>query len=114
MVDTIYAEDEIIGTKKAQEIISKFRHAKVTSIKRFGEVFNPSNQNFRIQKRAPALILAKKHGKTVLPSPEGYGFEQGRGFYFSHMLNCLYDCRYCFLQGMYRSAHYVLLSLIHI
>lgn len=24
------------------------------------------------------------------------------------MLNCLYDCRYCFLQGMYQSAHYVL------
>ena len=24
------------------------------------------------------------------------------------MLNCLYDCRYCFLQGMYPSAHYVL------
>ena len=23
------------------------------------------------------------------------------------MLNCPYDCRYCFLQGMYRSAHYV-------
>ena len=41
MVDTIYVEHEIIGTKKAQEIISKFRHAKVTSIKRFGEVFNP-------------------------------------------------------------------------
>ena len=24
------------------------------------------------------------------------------------MLNCLYDCRYCFLQGMYSSANYVL------
>ena len=24
------------------------------------------------------------------------------------MLNCVYDCRYCFLQGMFRSAHYVL------
>jgi DNA repair photolyase len=24
------------------------------------------------------------------------------------MLNCIYDCRYCFLQGMFRSAHYVL------
>ena len=23
------------------------------------------------------------------------------------MHNCIYDCRYCFLQGMYRSAHYV-------
>ena len=24
------------------------------------------------------------------------------------MLNCVYDCRYCFLQGMYQSAHYVI------
>jgi spore photoproduct lyase len=62
------------------------------------------------RKQAPALILAKKHGKKVLPAPEGYGFEQGSGFYFSHMLNCLYDCRYCFLQGMYRSAHYILFT----
>jgi len=23
------------------------------------------------------------------------------------MLNCIYDCRYCFLQGMYQSAHQV-------
>ena len=30
-----------------------------------------------------------------------------QNFYFSHMLNCIYDCRYCFLQGMYRSANYV-------
>ena len=69
MVDTIYVEDEIIGTKKAQEIISKFRHAKVTSIKRFGEVFNPSNQNFRIQKTNPALILAKNKKDLFLMPP---------------------------------------------
>ncbi len=23
------------------------------------------------------------------------------------MMNCVYDCRYCFLQGLYESAHYV-------
>ena len=57
MVDTIYAEDEIIGTKKAQEIISKFRHAKVTSIKRFGEVFNPSNQISGFRKQTLLLFL---------------------------------------------------------
>ena len=65
MVDTIYAEDEIIGTKKAQEIISKFKHAKVISIKKFGEVFNPSNQNFRIQKIPLQLI-----GHPILRSVE--------------------------------------------
>ena len=24
------------------------------------------------------------------------------------MYNCIYDCRYCFLQGMYSSSNYVL------
>ena len=107
MVDTIYAEDEIIGTKKAQEIISKFRHAKVISIKRFGEVFNPSNQNFRIQKINPALILARKQKGFVLNAPEGFGIRDQDNYYFSHMYNCLYDCSYCFLQGMYDSGNLV-------
>ena len=113
MVDTIYAEDEIIGTKKAQEIISKFRHAKVTSIKRFGEVFNPSNQNFRIQKTNPALILAKKQKGFVLDAPKGFGIGDQNNYYFSHMYNCLYDCSYCFLQGMYNSANYLVFVNFH-
>ncbi|MBG10356.1 MAG: DNA photolyase [Gammaproteobacteria bacterium] len=104
----VYIEREISEHDSVKRIIAKVREVPIITIERYGEVFNRTGQNFRIQKRAPALILAKKHGKTVLPAPEGYGFEQGRGFYFSHMLNCLYDCRYCFLQGMYRSAHYVL------
>lgn len=28
--------------------------------------------------------------------------------YFCHVLNCVYDCRYCFLQAMHRSAHLVM------
>ena len=60
-----------------------------------------------MQKRRPALILAHKTGQRVLAAPVGYGIGGGHNFYFSHMLNCLYDCRYCFLQGMYRSAHMV-------
>ncbi len=75
---------------------------------RYTHVFNNSAQNFRIQKQQPSLILAKKNHKRVLPTPAGYGIGGEHNYYFSHMLNCLYDCRYCFLQGMYRSAHYVL------
>ena len=44
----------------------------------------------------------------VLKTPEKYGIGNRHNYYFSHMLNCIYDCRYCFLQGMYRSAHYVI------
>jgi len=45
---------------------------------------------------------------VVMPAPEQYETGGGAQYYFSHMLNCVYDCRYCFLQGMFRSANYLL------
>ncbi|MGB0647278.1 MAG: SPL family radical SAM protein, partial [Bradymonadia bacterium] len=65
-------------------------------------------QDFRVQKQRPALILAAKNNRKVLPTPVGFGVGGEENYYFSHLLNCIYDCRYCFLQGMYRSANYVL------
>lgn len=108
MFSTIYVEQEIQKHPRVAEILERCPQVPVVVCERYGEIFNRKGQNFRTQKKAPALILARKHGQCVLPTPAGYGFESDAGYYFSHMLNCLYDCRYCFLQGMYRSAHYVL------
>ena len=45
---------------------------------------------------------------TVLKTPDNFTIGFKKNYYFSHMLNCIYDCKYCFLQGMYNSANYVL------
>jgi len=108
MIHTVYCEKAIAEHPTTLRIRQRFPRAAWIPIERYGEVFNRRNQNFRLQKRQPSLILARKHGQLVLPAPSGYGIGHGRNFYMSHMLNCVYDCRYCFLQGMYRSAHYVL------
>ena len=108
MIGLIYVEQEIAEHPRTRALLERFPQATHVPIERYGEVFNRKAQNFRLQKRRPALILASKHGQRVLPAPEGYGVGGSRNHYFSHMLNCVYDCRYCFLQGMYRSAHYVL------
>jgi spore photoproduct lyase len=108
MFSAIYFEKAIKDHPRVLELLARFSQLPHIECERYGEVFNRSAQNFRIQKQNPALILARKHGNCVLPAPAGYGFEGGESYYFSHMMNCLYDCRYCFLQGMYRSAHYVL------
>jgi spore photoproduct lyase len=108
MISTIYVEREAAAHPRARELVARFRRATVVPCERYGEVFNRRAQSFRLQKRRPALILARKNGRFLLDTPAGYGFGATPGFYFSHMYNCLYDCRYCFLQGMYRSAHYVL------
>ena len=108
MIDTIYIEESIAGHPRTKEILLRFPQATPISCSNYKEIFNPSGQNFRLQKKKPSLILAEKTGHLALPIPETYGIGGKRNFYFSHMLNCLYDCRYCFLQGMYPSAHYVL------
>jgi spore photoproduct lyase len=108
MFSTLYIEEQIAEHPRTRAICERFPQATQVTCERYGEVFNPKAQDFRLQKRKPALILAHKHNGRVLKTPEGYGIGGRNNYYFSHMLNCLYDCRYCFLQGMYRSAHYVL------
>ena len=108
MIDTIYLEDGAENYPKTKDILSRFPKAHVIPCKHYKEVFNPSGQSFRLQKKKPALILARQTGKLVHPIPQSYGVGGTHNYYFSHLLNCLYDCRYCFLQGMYPSAHYVL------
>ena len=107
MVSTVYIETEVASHPRTTAILSRFPKAEIVECERYSQVFNPKAQNFQLQKQNPSLILAKKHKGLVLPAPVGYGVGGDSNYYFSHMLNCVYDCRYCFLQGMYSSAHYV-------
>ncbi len=108
MIDVLYIESSVWGHPRAQAILQRFPVAEQISCESYRELFNRKAQNFRLQKQNPALILARKPAQWVLPAPDAYAIGKGKNFYFSHMLNCIYDCRYCFLQGMYQSANYVL------
>jgi spore photoproduct lyase len=108
MFDRIYIEESVQNEALTQELLERFSDADQIQCQRYTEIFNKKAQNFRLQKKNPALILARKFENFVLPAQEGFGIGAEENYYFSHMLNCLYDCRYCFLQGMYSSANYVL------
>ncbi|MFQ5660512.1 MAG: radical SAM protein [Gammaproteobacteria bacterium] len=108
MFETIYIEEAVDRHPRVAGIVARFPNATIIPCKRYTEIFNRKAQNFRLQKHRPALILAEKFSNFILQAPDSYGIGSENNFYFSHMLNCIYDCRYCFLQGMYRSAHYVL------
>jgi spore photoproduct lyase len=108
MIQTIYVEEEVKYHKRTLSVLNQFPKASRVLCHHYGEIFNVRSQNFRLQKKSPALILARKAGNLVLDAPAGYGIGGKTNYYFSHMLNCLFDCRYCFLQGLYRSANYVM------
>tara|TARA_A100001011_G_scaffold312276_1_gene329622 strand:- start:12836 stop:13837 length:1002 start_codon:yes stop_codon:yes gene_type:complete len=108
MIETIYVEESVEEHSRTKKILKKFPNSTIIVCDRYKEIFNRKKQNFRIQKTSPSLIIAKKNNNFVLPTPKGLGIGSNKNYYFSHMLNCLYDCRYCFLQGMYESSNFVL------
>lgn len=108
MFERIYVEKAVSDHFRTKKILERFPKATVIECESYREVFNRRGQNFRLQKRSPQLMLAQKQGNFSWKTPEGYGIGGENNYYFSHMLNCIYDCRYCFLQGMYQSAHFVL------
>lgn len=107
MFKKIYIENQIKDHPSAIKILNKYPGKPVVYCDHYKNIFNPSAQDFRAQKKSPSLILAKQTGIRVLPTPEGFGVGGARNYYFSHFLNCLYDCQYCFLQGLYPSANFV-------
>lgn len=107
-MNIVYVEKNIRNHPNTLRILDRVaKNSHIIECDHYKEVFNPQSQNFRIQKQNPALILAQKLGNKVLPTPPNFGIGGKNNYYFSHMLNCVYDCRYCFLQGMYSSANYV-------
>lgn len=104
----IYIEEEIASHWRTHEILARLPDAVRIPCTRYDEVFDREHQDFRLQKRRPSLILGRAEQALVDEAPVGYHLGGRRNFRFAHMLNCIYDCRFCFLQGMNRSASYVI------
>lgn len=77
-------------------------------IENFAELTQRRSADWSDQKRVPKLILALKRSELLYPCSDVAPNFGHQNFYYSvPMQNCLYDCEYCYLQGMYTSAHLV-------
>lgn len=104
----IYVEEEAFKYEMCKDILEKFKSSKIIKIDNYKEVFSKNNQNFEIQKKTPKLILAlKKDGFIYEGAKVCESFGNENFYYTSSVLNCIYDCEYCYLQGVYSSANIV-------
>ncbi len=105
----LYVEEQVLDHPQSLKIIEKFSSSKVIVIKHYKDVFNRVNQDFNAQSESKNLILAKKErGFIHKGSYFSDGFDHDNFYYTSSLLGCLYDCEYCYLQGLYQSANSVL------
>ena len=107
MFPLIYVEEALRNHPTVDRICRTYPHTPLVFCHNYAEVFHPKAQNFRAQKQKPSLILAHRQKHWLIPVPPHHTLGGSHHFYFSHILNCPYDCRYCFLQGMFSSANYV-------
>ena len=104
----IYVEKRVKNEEYVKEILAKFPKAEIIEINHYKDRFNPYYQSFRAQKEAQSLILAKKEAPFIYEASDLIQKQDINFFYTTPMLNCIYDCHYCFLQGMYPSSNLVL------
>ncbi len=104
----LYIEEQAFAYPDTDAVRKKFPQAEIISIRDYRELFNRHQQDFRRQKRSMKLILAVKDSPHIYVG-SGYAPDFGHPhfYYNALMMNCVYDCDYCYLQGMFTSANIV-------
>ena len=104
----IYLEAGVEDYALTRTILDRLPNATRVAVKNYKDVFARPGQNFQLQKRTPKLILARKKDHFIYEGSEASQDFGYRNFYYnSLLLNCIYNCDYCYLQGMYPSGNMV-------
>ncbi len=104
----IYVEERIRCHEVTRSILDEFPDSRIIPIRHYKDVFSRPGQDFAAQKASQQLILAQGRppflykGAEVCPS-----FGNPAFYYASSVMNCIYNCGYCYLQGMYPCANLV-------
>lgn len=105
----IYVENDIKNLDFTKKILNKFSESKIIYINNYKDVFDRAKQNFNVQKNSQKLILAKAYDNFIYEGSEMCeDFGQRNFYYSSSILNCIYDCKYCYLKGLYPSSNIVI------
>lgn len=105
----IYVERAALAYPLTREILDKYSDAQIVYINHYKDVFNRSKQDYVLQHNAQSLILAKQTGNYLYDgAPVCQNFGNEYFYYTSCMMNCIYDCEYCYLKGMYPSGNMVI------
>lgn len=105
----IYVEKSVWNHARTQKILAKFPSAKIIEIDHYKDVFCRSRQSHPLQHHTQKLILSARQGALLYEgAPVCQSFGNPYFYYASCAMNCIFDCEYCYLKGMYPSANIVI------
>lgn len=104
----VYIEKDLLGDAVTERIVSRLPHAKIIAVSHYKDVFARSRQQYDVQKASRCLILARNTGRLIYDgAPMCQDFDMENFSYTNSVMNCIYDCDYCFLKGVYDTPNIV-------
>jgi spore photoproduct lyase len=104
----IYVEEDSYEYPTTSTILNKYPNATKIEIKNYKHIFNRANQNFQAQKDSVKLVLAVRRDSFYYKGVSVSYHSKVENFYYNTLiLNCVYNCEYCYLQGMFHSGNVV-------
>ncbi len=110
MFQNIYVESEVLAQPYTQNILKFFKDIPSTEIRAIEDHFGKVKKPYLHKRTDLNLFLGKKRGQLIKETPDAYGTQTGKHYYFIHAYNCVYECEYCFLQGYFHSPDIVLFT----
>lgn len=100
----IVMEENLRENLRANAIRDVFPDLPVTFISHYKDVLRRTTRDTE----GKVLILAEKKGTLLYPgAPVCQDFGNRHFYYASNVMNCIFDCEYCYLKGMYPAGHIV-------
>ncbi len=96
----LYIEEAVRDNADVKRITERLKLPDIAYIKHYKDILagGPSAESGR------NLVLANKTGRLLYEgAPVCQDFGNSHFYYTSCVMNCLYDCEYCYLKGMYPS-----------
>lgn len=104
----IYVEKDILDKDITKSILAKYQNSEVIEIDKYMDIFGRGHQDIVAQHKSQKLILARQTGEKVYRGSKNcQSFNHDYFYYTSNIMNCIFDCEYCYLKGMYPSANIV-------
>ncbi len=95
-----YLEEDVSEDEIPEGLRKRIRH--IERVHHYKDVFNAKTHDFLKEKHSGTVIVAKNRDTLIYPgAPFCQSFGNEHFYYASCVKNCIYDCAYCYLKGMY-------------
>ena len=108
MFKTVFIEHRVKESIHTKNILKNIKYRELEYIENIEDIWGRVKKPYLQKRETLNLFIGNKKGALVKEAPMAYGHGKEKHFYYIHAYNCIYECKYCYLQGYFNTPDLVL------